>query len=55
MTPEQLADLLSRISSNPITVEMIRSDLAEGAPVNADGTINLVRYVAWLLLNDHGR
>jgi hypothetical protein len=26
----------------------IRQDLAAGAPVNADGTVNLVHYAAWL-------
>jgi hypothetical protein len=33
----------------PVTEEMIRADIADGAPVNADGTINLVHYCAWLL------
>jgi len=29
-------------------VEMIREDIDDGAPLNADGTLNLVHYAAWL-------
>jgi hypothetical protein len=32
-----------------ITEDMLRADVAAGAPVNADGTINLVHYAAWLV------
>ena len=32
-----------------ITEEMIRSDVAAGAPVTTDGRINLVYYAAWLV------
>jgi hypothetical protein len=28
---------------------MIEADLADGAPANPDGTINLVNYTAWLV------
>ena len=28
---------------------MIELDIAEGAPTNADGTLNLVHYAAWLV------
>ena len=31
-----------------ISADMLRADLAAGAPTNADGTINLVHYAAWL-------
>jgi hypothetical protein len=31
-----------------LPVEAIREDIAEGAPTNADGTVNLVNYAAWL-------
>jgi hypothetical protein len=33
---------------------MIRADLAAGAPVNTDGTINLVHYAAWLVKERSG-
>ena len=28
---------------------MLRADAAAGAPLNADGTLNLVHYAAWLV------
>jgi hypothetical protein len=29
--------------------EILEADIAAGAPVNADGTVNLVHYAAWLV------
>ena len=46
---EDLALILSALGPKPVTVAMLRSDVATGAPTNADGTLNLIRYVAWLL------
>ena len=43
------ARLLARVSGHAITDAMISDDLASGAPVNPDGTINLVHYAAWLV------
>ncbi len=43
-----LAKLLSFGAGQSITTQMIQKDLAEGAPVNGDGTVNLIRYAAWL-------
>jgi hypothetical protein len=35
--------------------ELVQADIEEGAPVGADGTINLVSYAAWLNQKDaHG-
>jgi hypothetical protein len=42
------ARMLSAISKFEITEDMLRSDVESGAPTNADGTINLVHYAAWL-------
>jgi hypothetical protein len=42
------ARALSQVSGQTITEEMIRADVASGAPTNADGTLNLVHYAAWL-------
>ena len=42
LTPEDAARTLG------ISVDMLRADIAAGAPTNADGTINLVHYAAWL-------
>ena len=41
--------LLSKVGGRPITEAMLQADLAAGAPQNADGTLNLVRYAAWLV------
>jgi len=42
------AKVLSASGAGRVTVEMLREDVAAGAPTNADGTLNLVRYAAWL-------
>ncbi len=43
------ARLLSAVGGQAVTVEMLQADVAAGAPTNADGTLNLVRYAAWLV------
>jgi hypothetical protein len=45
----QAARLLSKVGGERVSEEMIRRDLEAGAPVNPDGTINLVHYAAWLV------
>jgi hypothetical protein len=47
LTVEHTARLLSAAGGRPVTEEMIRKDIEAGAPVNADGTINLIHYAAW--------
>lgn len=49
LAPASLAEVLSLASRASVTEEMIRRDLAAGAPVNDDGTVNLLHYCAWLL------
>jgi len=49
ITPADAACLLARVGFPSITEDMLRADVAAGAPVNADGTINLVYYAAWLV------
>jgi hypothetical protein len=47
----QLADMARVLSASglkPVTVEMLQADIDNGAPTNADGTFNLVQFVAWL-------
>ena len=44
-----LARLLSKSAGRTISPEMLRRDVDAGAPVNPDGTINLVHYAAWLV------
>jgi uncharacterized ferredoxin-like protein len=43
------ARLLARVGGQAVSVEVLQADVAAGAPTNADGTINLVHYAAWLL------
>ena len=48
LTVAQAAKVLSTAGGRRVTEEMIRADVDAGAPVNADGTVNLVHYTAWL-------
>jgi len=43
------ARLLSAVAGQAVTVEMLEADVAAGVPTNADGTLNLVSYAAWLV------
>ena len=49
LTVVDAARLLTRAGGQAVAVEMLEIDVAAGAPVNADGTINLVHYAAWLV------
>jgi hypothetical protein len=48
-TLSNAAKLLTQAGGYRITVEMIQADVAAGAPANADGTIDLIHYAAWLV------
>ncbi|GIW78788.1 MAG: hypothetical protein KatS3mg105_0595 [Gemmatales bacterium] len=48
LTVADAARLLAKAGGWKITKEMIEADIDAGAPTNADGTINLVHYAAWL-------
>ena len=54
LNAEQLAKVLSAAGGRRITEEMIRADMDAGAPVNPDGTVNLIHYTAWLVKGDAG-
>ena len=49
LTPEQAAKLLSAAAKVRIPLEQIAEDIDAGAPRNADGTLNLVHYAAWIV------
>ena len=49
LSVEDAARLLTAVGGSTVTTEMIRADIDAGAPVNADGTINLMHYTAWLV------
>lgn len=51
MEVQDLARLLATSGSRFTSEVSVRADIDAGAPVNADGTINLVRYAAWLARN----
>ena len=44
-----MARILSASGPRPVTVEMLQADIDDGAPVNSDGTVNLVHYAAYLV------
>lgn len=46
---DQAVALLRRSGSQRVSLESLRADIAAGAPVNADGTLNLIAYGAWLV------
>ncbi len=49
MSMADAAKLLTAVGAAKVTEEMLREDLGFGAPANADGTLNLVHYAAWLV------
>ena len=49
MTLADAAKLLTAVGGSSVTEEMLREDLGLGAPANADGTLNIVHYAAWLV------
>ncbi len=52
LTLHDMARLLSAAGERAITVAMLEADVAAGAPVNGDGTMNMVQYAAWLARED---
>jgi len=48
LTAAQTAKILAAAGQRRITEVMVKADIEAGAPTNADGTINLVHYAAWL-------
>ena len=49
LTKDELVQLLSRTGSRTMTAEQLEADIAAGAPLNENGTINLMAYAAWIL------
>ena len=43
---EDVARILTASGWKPVTVDMVRDDIDDGAPVNPARTINLVQYAA---------
>ena len=49
LSVEDAAKVLSRMGGKPVTTDMLQADIDTGAPMNGDGSINLVHYAAWLV------
>ena len=54
---ENFVTAMRRSGSRTLTLERLEADIAAGAPVNADGTIDILKYVAWIAkeLGDDGQ
>ena len=48
MTVTEAARILSAVGVSRITEQVLKKHIANGAPTNADGRINLVHYAGWL-------
>ena len=44
-----LVKIMKNAGSRYVSEDAIRKDINSGAPVNPDGTMNLVHYAAWLI------
>ena len=49
LTSQQTAKLLTRLGEVDVDADSVEDDLADGAPSNSDGSLNAMRYVAWLV------
>ena len=50
----ELVTALKAAGSRTITEETVAADLADGAPVNPDGTVDMLKYAAWILMKENG-
>lgn len=48
LTAADMARLLRASGSKHASEHAVRADVDAGAPTNADGTMNMVHYAAWL-------
>ena len=48
ITKENFVTAMRRSGSRTITLERLEADIASGAPVNADGTVDILKYIAWI-------
>lgn len=50
-----LVRALKNAGSRTLTEERLEADIAAGAPVNENGTMNLYDYAAWILKTEASR
>ena len=57
ISKENFVTAMRRSGSRTLTLVRLEADIASGAPVNADGTINILKYIAWTAkeLGDDGQ
>ena len=48
ISKENFVTAMRRAGSRTLTLERLESDVAAGAPVNADGTVDVLKYIAWV-------
>ena len=48
ISKENFVTAMRRAGSRTLTLERLEADVAAGAPVNADGTVNILKYIAWV-------
>ena len=46
---ELVVRALNLAGSRSLSMETLEADIASGAPVNEDGTMNIIAYAAWIL------
>lgn len=46
---ELVVRALTLAGSRTMTLEQLEADIGAGAPVNEDGTVNILAYAAWIL------
>ena len=49
MTKAEVVEVLKKSGSASMSATTLDKHIAAGAPTNADGTINLLHYAAWLI------
>lgn len=49
LSVQDAARVLSKAANKHVLEASLREDIDAGAPVNTDGTINIVQYAAWLI------
>ena len=55
LKPAELVRALKAAGSRTISEETVAADVAAGAPANADGTVDIFLYAAWVLSRENSR
>ena len=54
LQPEMLVTLLRRFGCGEMSEEDLQKLIDAGLPLNGDGTINIIEYLAWLIKEVNG-